>query len=152
AVSAWFYGLMLVPAFLLPYHISVLEIGLIGAVRSFLVVVLRVYLCSIGVRAARSYAPARSMLLAAFFLAAISNLGVIGRCFWLEHSVQIGSAAEVVLLSFALADRINTERQEKLVAQQAALTAQTSLANELDRMVSERTDALEQANRRLEEL
>src|SRR5690606_249488 len=132
AVSAWFYGLMLVPAFLLPYHISVLVIGLIGAVCSFFVFFMGFYLWSIGVRVARFYALAWSMLLGAFFLTAISKLGVIGSSFWLEHSVQIGSAAEVVLLSFALADRINTERQEKLVAQQAALTAQTSLANELD--------------------
>src|SRR5690606_5214556 len=142
----------LVPAFLLPYHISVLMIGLTGAIGTFLVFFMSFYLWSIGVRVARFYAMAWSMLLGAFFLTTISKLGVIGSSFWLEHSVQIGSAAEVVLLSFALADRINTERQEKLHAQQAALSAQTSLANELDRLVSERTDALEQANHRLEEL
>jgi len=72
--------------------------------------------------------------------------------------VQIGSALEMLLLSFALADRINHTRREKLAAQAEALAAERQLRemlenNErrLEARVAERTQALEAANQQLQE-
>lgn len=43
--------------------------------------------------------------------------GLIPNTFFTEHSIQIGSAVEAILLSFALADRINTYKKEREEAQ-----------------------------------
>lgn len=74
------------------------------------------------------------------------------------YGMQIGSALEMLLLSFALADRINHTRREKLAAQAEALAAERRLRemledNErrLEARVAERTQALEAANQRLQE-
>lgn len=67
------------------------------------------------------------------------------------YALQIGSCAEMLLLSFALAHRIHTERDQRLVAQEAALHARNELLaisqeNEivLERKVKERTALLQQ--------
>jgi len=66
-----------------------------------------------------------------------------------ENFLQIGSAAEVLLLSFGLADQMNQLKADKLRAEKVALVAKTALANELESLVHRRTRALEAANRRL---
>jgi len=58
----------------------------------------------------------------------------------------------VLLLSFALADRINWERQLRNQAQQQALDTQRIANEELEHRVHARTEELEQANRKLKEL
>lgn len=72
--------------------------------------------------------------------------------------LQIGSAIEMLLLSFALADRINHMRREKLAAQAEALASERQLRemlenNErrLEARVAERTAELEAANAQLRE-
>jgi diguanylate cyclase (GGDEF)-like protein len=69
------------------------------------------------------------------------------------YSMQIGSAIELLLLSFAMADRINTMRREKTQSDAAALHANTQLLEnlrrseqELEHRVAERTHELETAN------
>ena len=66
-----------------------------------------------------------------------------------ENFLQIGSAAEVLLLAFGLADQMNQLKAEKLRAERDALAAKTALADELESVVHRRTRALEAANRRL---
>ncbi len=73
--------------------------------------------------------------------------------------LQLGSSLEMLLLAFALADRINVMRQEKLQAQAALLQAQEHLVEtlqrserELEHRVAERTEALQVLNSRLETL
>jgi diguanylate cyclase (GGDEF)-like protein len=75
-----------------------------------------------------------------------------------SHALLVGSALEMVLLSFALAARITTMRHEKTLAQEAALQANQALVESLHRSeqmlearVIERTRELEIANRKLEE-
>src|SRR5690606_29513222 len=62
--------------------------------------------------------------------------------FLTDHAIQIGSAFEVVLLSMALADRLRIVTQENQ-------RMQTAHTEELEARVRERTQALEEANRRL---
>jgi two-component system, sensor histidine kinase LadS len=72
--------------------------------------------------------------------------------------MQMGSALEMLLLSFALADRINDLRREKDAAQSEALATKQQLVGalqrseaSLERRVAERTTELEEANARLRE-
>ncbi|WP_169787980.1 sensor domain-containing diguanylate cyclase [Caldimonas brevitalea] len=67
-------------------------------------------------------------------------------------ALQIGSCLEVLLLAFGLADSMNTLKAQKLEAERAAREAQAALTTRLDQQVRERTDELEQVNRRLGEL
>lgn len=75
-----------------------------------------------------------------------------------SNSILIGSCLEVSLLSFALADKINTYKKEKVESQAAAL--RVSQLNEqlvreqniiLERRVAERTDALQRTNEQLQQ-
>jgi diguanylate cyclase (GGDEF)-like protein len=75
------------------------------------------------------------------------------------HGMQVGSALEMLLLSFALAARFTQIKQEKAQAQAAALAAQQQLVaslqlheRELAQRVTERTEELAAANTRLREL
>jgi len=69
-----------------------------------------------------------------------------------RHALAIGSAVELALLSIAFADRMNEEKDKCLTAQNTLLDVQMSMNADLDRMVRERTEALEEANRRLQEV
>jgi len=76
-------------------------------------------------------------------------LGAIPSNLITENFLQIGSAAEVLLLAFGLADQMNQLKADKLRAEQATVAAKTALADELESLVHRRTKALESANRRL---
>lgn len=109
--------------------------------------------------AAKGSRPARYFLLAwiSFLLGIISfilkDLGVLPFNDLTRFAMTIGSAVEVVLLSFGLADRINVLRQEKELSQAKAIAmAQENelfVVNqnvELERKVTERTHALQETN------
>ena len=92
------------------------------------------------VRWRQRYRPAR------FFTLALSNFlfggwiyalkvpGILPANFLTTYAIQIGSALEVTILAFALADRINIERREKLDAQRDALEARDQVVRELQRV------------------
>jgi signal transduction histidine kinase len=122
-----------------------------------------VYILYVGlVIARRGYRPAKIFLLAwSIFLAGICvfvlrNYNLIPYNTFTYYILQIGSAAEVVLLSFALADRINILKREKEASQAQALKVlkeNERIIREqnqnLDTKVKERTRELQESNREL---
>ncbi|WP_168016100.1 diguanylate cyclase [Halomonas salinarum] len=87
---------------------------------------------------------------------ALNKSGLIPRDWFTENIVYIGASLEVVLLSLALAHRMNIERRMREAAQQESVRAQQELlehqvrANEdLDKTVRQRTEELEMANAQL---
>ncbi|MGB1062579.1 MAG: ATP-binding protein, partial [Ketobacter sp.] len=62
-----------------------------------------------------------TVLLASVFVTGLSKFGVFPSNTLINHSVQLASAVEILLFSFALADRINEERRATLEAQQQAV-------------------------------
>jgi len=89
----------------------------------------------------------------------LRNYGLVPNNFFTVHGIQIGSLVEMMLLSFALAARINHIRAEKEKAQHEAIDAQSALVASLketekvlEQRVAERTEQLEQANQRLSAL
>ncbi len=107
----------------------------------------------------QNYRPAKFFLLAwSIFLIGIilyvaRNLNLLPYNTFTNYTMQVGTAIEVILLSFALADRINTLKKDKETSQKEAL--ETSLENQrivqeqnllLERKVNERTVALTHAN------
>lgn len=124
-----------------------------------------IFACMAGVSAKRrQHAGARYFLLAwALLLTGVGamgarNFGWLPTNFFTMYSMQIGSSLEMILLSFALADRINKMRRDKQQAQSEALDAKEKMVEALQSTeadlalrVKQRTYELEQANLKLQE-
>jgi len=112
-----------------------------------------------GVPGARLFAVAWGLFLLGSLLMALRNFGLIPTNAVTLYGMQIGSALEMLLLSFALAARFNQIRREKAQAQAEALAAQAQVLialqqneRELEQRVAERTEELAKANEQLREL
>jgi diguanylate cyclase (GGDEF)-like protein len=86
-------------------------------------------------------------------------MGILPTNVFTVDGLQLGSSLEMLLLAFALADRINVIRQEKMRAQAQLLQAQAQLVEtlqrserELEQRVQARTQELQVLNQRLETL
>lgn len=99
------------------------------------------------------YLVAWSVLLVGAILFIMKDYGIIPYNNFTSYLLQISSAIEVMLLSFALADKINFFKKENEIAQAQALNA--SLENQklikeqnivLEKRVQERTEELQNTN------
>ncbi|MBF0441529.1 MAG: response regulator, partial [Oligoflexales bacterium] len=97
-----------------------------------------------GYRSAKFYVIAFSVFLIGSFFYALKGLGILPLNIFTEYSGQMGSAAEIVLLSFALGDKIRIEQKE-------AQKNIEELNNNLEKKVEEKTSELKEANRKLTE-
>jgi len=95
------------------------------------------------------YVAAWTPLLIAHLLLALAKLGLIPTNRAIEVAPEVGVAIEVVVLSLALAYRINLERRRRQEAQEHALEIQREANLMLETRVRERTEELEQANDQL---
>ncbi len=109
--------------------------------------------------AARYFLIAWSMLIVGGIAYSLKSWGLAPSNLFTEHSWQIGAAIEAIFLSLAIADRINTESQQRIRHQQEAQLAQAQAldiqrkANDmLEQNVKERTEELRKANRKLQQL
>jgi two-component system NtrC family sensor kinase len=109
-----------------------------------------------GYRPAYFYLAAWIFLLAGIIILILRNINILPYTSFTTYASYIGSALEAILLSFALADRINTLRKEKEESQVYAL--KISQENEklireqnivLEQKVAERTDELQNTNHQL---
>jgi diguanylate cyclase (GGDEF)-like protein len=112
-----------------------------------------------GVPGARLFVLAWAALLLGGVLMALRNFGLLPTNPLTLYGMQIGSALEMLLLSFALAARFNQLKREKEQAQAETLSSQQRLVQTLqqhervlEERVAERTEALASANARLSEL
>ncbi len=92
---------------------------------------------------ARIFAIAWTTLLVSFVLASFNKFGILPRTFWTEDIMQIGGALEVILLSIALAERVNEEKRQRILVEQR-------LASSLEAEVLKRTEELNIALTQLE--
>lgn len=131
----------------------------------FNALLLSIYMLWVAIRIMRrGYRPAKFFLLAwSFFLICVivfvaTSKNVLPYNTYTASILELGSAVEVMLLSFALADRINILQREKEESQKKAL--ETLKENErivsqqnviLEEKVKERTAELETSNRNLKE-
>ncbi len=112
-----------------------------------------------GYHAAKYFNLAWSFAMGACFLLALNKLGFMPRNWFTEHMTQIGASLQAVLLSFAMAHRMTSERRmreraqlESAEAQQQLLAHQIRANQDLDRVVRERTEELEKTNSKLKEI
>jgi len=107
---------------------------------------------------ARFFLLAWALLLVGVSIMALRNFGWVPTNFFTYYAMQIGSTLDLLLLSFALADRINILRAEKewmqaeaLSTKQALVESLTRSEQELEARVEARTRELETANTQLRE-
>ncbi|MBI3794387.1 MAG: sensor histidine kinase, partial [Nitrospinae bacterium] len=110
-----------------------------------------------GVRQARFYVVAWAVFLVCIPFYFLRDLGFLPDSSAITFSVQIGTFVEVILLSLALADRINIMRKEKetaqgevLIHEQRALMIAEGARDTLEKKVTERTSELSFAKEKAE--
>jgi len=125
AITAGLIGLdfvVVVGAFFFPYVVMI-KLSILATILNALAILILGFSSLLsGNRAAKYFCLAWVMLLVSVIVYSLNKFGWVPRSFFTENFMQLGSAAEVILLSFALADRFNKERQEKYEAQQLALS------------------------------
>ncbi|MFN7087861.1 MAG: 7TM diverse intracellular signaling domain-containing protein [Burkholderiales bacterium] len=140
----------LTPA-VLSYQAGAIFTSITGLAFSVVAVSGGVYCLLRGHPGARYFLIAWALLLVGVAVLAMRNMGWLPTTTLTLHAMQIGSALEMLLLSFALADRINVMRREKDLAQQIMLETLVNSEQALEARVAERTKALTAANTRLRE-
>ena len=109
-----------------------------------------------GYRPAKFYFVAWSIFLVGIVLYSMRNFNILPYSILTNYTMQAGTVIEVILLSFALADKINILKREKEISQAQALMI--SLENEkiilnqnafLEKSVDERTQQLQLSNSEL---
>ena len=105
-----------------------------------------------GFYAARFFVVAWGAFLLGSIVLVLGKFGLIPLNVASEHGPQIGFVCEVILLSFALADRVNMIKAETEAAQKRALEAQTQAKNNLEAEVARQTRELRDQAERLRDL
>ena len=143
---------------IMPYQFTAIVTSVTGLVFSAVAVASGVYCLLKGHPGARYFLIAWTLLLAGVAVLAMRNMGWLPTTTLTLYGMQIGSALEMLLLSFALAERISVMRHEKEHANREALMAKQTLVDtlrrselELESRVAVRTQELEEANIRLRE-
>ncbi|KPQ30730.1 MAG: Response regulator containing a CheY-like receiver domain and a GGDEF domain [Marinobacter excellens HL-55] len=142
-VFTFFYGL------LGPYQSGIALVSGIAAFATPAAWLIGLYVWRQGQVLAGFYVVAWTPLLVGHLVLALSKLGWMPTSPVTELIPQAGVALEVILLSFALAYRINMERSRRQQAQERALEIQQQANLTLEARVRERTEELESANEQL---
>jgi diguanylate cyclase (GGDEF)-like protein len=155
AWMAWFGACVF--ATLISYRLAAVMVALAGVSFSLLAL-------TAGILCYRRHVPGAGYFLLAWtfpLLGAVvtgsRNFNLLPAMTLTNYAMQIGSGLEMVLLSFALADRINTARREKEQAQAEALQAKQHIVEtlkrneqQLEERVAHRTRELADAYARLQ--
>ena len=144
----------------LPVRIGVISLSALAVLAGPSMLAVTVICWLAGYRSARFLLAAWAVLLLAVGIQAARNFALVPTNAVTLNLMQIGSLLDMLLLSFALADRIQTERRAREQAQDIALEAEAELVQglrdserQLERKVQDRTEALESAlNRERETL
>ena len=149
-VFAWASALIVLSPAFLPYSWAAILVSLLGIIFPAVAVSTGIVCLWRGQPGARYFLLAWTLLLCGSAILGLRNLGWLPTNFFTLYAMLIGSALEILLLSFALADRIHTLRREKEQAQNEALAISQRAERELEGHVVERTRELSASNARLQ--
>ncbi|TCD01049.1 sensor histidine kinase [Pedobacter psychroterrae] len=144
-------------AFFSKFTIALNMIDIIASATSLYMLYMAIKISIKGYRPATFFLVSWSVFLVGVVVFILKNFGILPYNNFTNYTMPFGSALEVTLLSFALADKINIFKKEKEESQAEAL--RVSLENEklileqnveLERKVNERTLELQESNSVLE--
>ncbi len=149
-------ALVIAGAFILPYQQMMMSAVLLAIGGIICAVWVGIARWLDGFHGALVFNLAWGCLLVVGMLLALTALGILPLEWFSMRIMQLGAAAQAVLLSFGLAHRMRFEKRMAALARQDAARAQQKMldhqvqANEnLDRIVLERTDELEKTHAKL---
>lgn len=159
-------GILAASGLFVPYKFLILPTILLASVGCFAMLMLSIVRWLKRDPAARFYTMAWVFMLSGGIVLALSKFTVLPRNLLTENATQVGSALGVILLSIALADRLDREKkrafeaQHRLLreerkarmAQEKSLQVQREANSLLEERVHERTRDLEHLNEQLLEL
>ncbi|MGY1490466.1 diguanylate cyclase domain-containing protein [Methylobacillus pratensis] len=150
------FALIMLSPLALSYRFSALLVSLSGVVFSLFVTSVAVVSYMRRNPGAFYFLLAWSAVLAGVVILGLRNLGWVPTNAFTIYSMQLGSAIEMLMLSFALADRITIMRKEKEQAQRDTLNAKQELVDaliktehDLEERVALRTKEIETVNTQL---
>lgn len=133
----------LVAMIFLPIQPALRLMDITGFAASLLMLVCGIYCSLRRVPSARVFVLAWSIFLLGASVFALRNLSILPANFLTLHGIQIGSAIEMLLLSFALAARFNKLKWQKECAQAETVAMLKKQEAVLEAKVAARTQALE---------
>jgi len=138
--------------FVSPYY-AFIFINFLAGTGALLIIYAAIFIVRRNYRPARYFLIAFSVFLVAVILFVFRSADMLPYNIYTSNILEIGSAIQITLLSFALADKINIYRKEQAVARIEALKIaeenERLIQNQnifLEREVKNRTVALEQSN------
>ena len=150
------YLLLIVLSLFGYYSFTFSQILSIQPVVALSILAIAIYYYKKGYAEAKYYLIGWSSLMAGIVIYVLKDYGILPYNTFTAYSILFGSAAEVTLLSFALADKINIFKREKEKSQEETLKAlqeNERIIREqnvlLEHKVQERTEALEVTNQNL---
>ncbi len=156
---AWLCLALSLLSLIAPIRISIQGMSLLAIIAAPVVFACILQAAQRRVPGARVVLLAWSLMIIGVVLLALRNLGLLPSNLLTTYAMHVGSALEMLLLSFALAARFKTLKEQREQAQQTALNAQSELVStlreherELEAKVAERTTELAEANARLERM
>jgi len=138
--------------FFIPYHIAIRLSTFLTIFEASIAIATGLYLWAHGEVLARFYTTAWFAFFSGAVILVLSKWGVIPRNFLVENILPIGCVIEGLLLSSALAYRMNRHRQKRFQSQSELLRLQQEANALLEQRVAERTAELELANQKLSAL
>lgn len=129
--------ILLIP--ILSYQMIAVMTSINGAIFAIIAMTSGILCFHRGFSSARFYLVANAFLLIATAALGIRNLGWIPTNFFTTYSMLIGSSLEMLLLSFALAERINEMKLAKEMAEQRA----NNISLSMDNLLKEQDDHIE---------
>lgn len=152
------FAILLVTIPVTPYEFNAKATSATAVVFSLVATLSGIVCLARGFTSARYFLLAWTILLLGTAALGARNLGWIPTNFFTLYSMLIGSALEMILLSFAVAERINDLRREKEAAEVEAYEAKKTMVEtlkhtekELEERVNTRTRELQDVNLRLME-
>ncbi len=147
-----FYSSMIPLILVIEYQLMVQVLSLITTFGCFYFIYLAYRALKLGVSTARYYLLAWFNFLFGVTIYALKSQGFVPSMLITEHAIQVGSALEVLLLSFALAHRFKALRDENARIQNKAKELLEQNVEERTRELKTALDNLSVANSRLEYL
>lgn len=158
--TIWYSVVVMIISLIANYSFSIRLAAMLGAFSSMIMLLAGIHTKLRGFRPAGYYLFAFFAFLLGNIVYAFTKFGIFPSTFFTENGIQAGSALQVILLSFGLADRINIMRQEKEYAQNGLIEALRradklkadyakkleAMNKSLDRKVRERTAELATKN------
>ncbi|HOQ10772.1 MAG TPA: 7TM diverse intracellular signaling domain-containing protein [Spirochaetota bacterium] len=138
-------GILAISSLIVPYIITIIA----GQILPLAMILLAIPAAAVSMLRGNRYARFYLIAWTTFFIGVIFStlrvMGLLPHNVITEHGLQIGSGFEMVLLSIALADRINILKKEKEETQMQLINAQQEMVDYLNKSKAE----IEEAHREL---